>query len=265
MNVAQIIKTWAILLTLCCGQLQASFHNFMQFVEQRKLNHVSTEDLEMLYQQFLQDLTPSDQPFLIALGGSPGAGKTTLRKQLSEQENIHLHDMDEVLVRLPCYQEDCTNHGAKIAFDKWWPTAREVAQLLVQYAIHSKYNILYDRTCGAEGSYDDLKEAKKQGYRLQMIGLFVDSEVAIARVKIREQQEGRAMTESILMEYRARFSALWPYYLALVDEAFLYQTNDAPVLIYSTQQGVIDPVAYDQFLQDGAPFHDFFATKMTKL
>ncbi len=243
--------------------MEASYADFLQFAEKKQVQE-NEPVLKILYSEFLDNLSPSDQPFLTAIGGSPGAGKTTFRKQMLKLENVHLHDMDEVMIRLPCYQKDYVVLGAKKAFENWWPSARELAQLLVQYAMQSKYNIIYDRTCGAEGSYDDLLMAKKQGYRIHLIGLYVDKGVAKYRALKREQEEGRSMPEEILIEYRSRFSALWPYYLDIVDEASLYETStEEPILIFSSKKGLFDLETYQEFLQDGEPFYDFFSKKLS--
>jgi len=243
--------------------MHASYADFVRYANEQQ-GHIDNEPiLKILYEQFLESLSPSSQPFLIAVGGSPGAGKTTFRKTFLKMENVHLHDMDEVMVLLPEYQKDLMAIGAKKAFEKWWPQAREMAQLLVHYAIESEYSIIYDRTCGAEGSYFDLLKAKKRGYHIHLIGLYVDQEKAKERVLKREQEEGRAMTEAILNEYRARFSALWPYYLKLVDEVSLYQTNlMPPVLLFSSSDGVKDTQIYQAFLEEGQPFRDFFLSKI---
>ena len=241
--------------------MDASYADFVRFSEGRQGHRENELVLKSLYEHFLDHLFPSEQPFVVAIGGSPGAGKTTFRKQFLKMDNVHLHDMDEVMVRLPGYQEDVTAIGAKKAFEKWWPTARETAQTLVLYAIESGYSILYDRTCGAEGSYFDLLHAKKRGYHIHLIGLYVDKNVAKERILRRESEEGRVMTETILNEYRARFSALWPYYLGLVDEVTLYQTNlETPMLIFSSKEGVQDVQTYQLFLEEGQPFQDFFST-----
>jgi predicted ABC-type ATPase len=234
----------------------------VRFSEER--GHQEHEEaLKVLYENFLDSLSPVEQPLLIAIGGSPGAGKTTFRKACLKTENVHLHDMDEVMVRLPGYQEDLKVMGAKQAFEKWWPTAREMAQTLVLYAIQSKYSIIYDRTCGAEGSYFDLLHAKSLGYHIRLIGLYVDKDVAKGRTLKREQEEGRCITEAILNEYRARFSALWPYYLALIDEVSLYQTNEeTPALIFSSKEGVQDLQTYQLFLEEGEPFQSYLLQRI---
>lgn len=216
----------------------------------------------MLYEEFFSDISPCSEPVLIAIGGGPGSGKTTFRRSLS-LANVHVHDMDEVMVRLPGYQTDLKTLGLTKAFEKWWPTAREMAQTLVHYAIESRYSIVYDRTCGAAGSYADLVHAKERGYQIRMIGLYVDKEIALQRILKREQDEGRGMPQEILSEYRARFSALWPYYLKLADEVILYETNsDVSRLIFSSQVDIKDAATYRAFLKEGEPYRDFFSQQL---
>lgn len=241
--------------------MHASYADFLQFVEIKQGHKDNEAVLKILYDEFLDGLTPCRQPNLIAVGGSPGSGKTTFRKTFLNMKNVHLHDMDEVMVRLPGYKVDLQAIGAKRAFETWWPKAREISQLLVQFAMESDFSIIYDRTCGAEGSYFDLKQAKERGYAIRLIGLYVDKAVAKERILKREKEEGRVITEAILDEYRARFSALWPYYLELVDEAALYQTNlETPRLIFSSNEGIQDEEAYRAFLLEGESFRLPFIT-----
>lgn len=201
---------------------------------------------------FFNNLTPEEHPILLAIGGGPCSGKTTWRRKMQAGlKNYFLHDMDEVMVQLPGYKEDFCILGGKAAFEKWWPHARELSEEWVRLAIKSHYSILYDRTCGAESSYKDLFQAKSQGYTVRLIGLTVDRSVGLARAVAREQEEGRVITEEIIDEYRFRFSALWPSYLAFVDEASLYDTtDDPPKLIFSSKDGVIEPILYKRFLAE---------------
>ena len=202
---------------------------------------------------FFKDLVPEENPTLLAIGGGPCSGKTTWRRKMqAELTNYFLHDMDEVMVRLPGYKEDFRTLGGKAAFEKWWPFARELSEEWVHLALKSRYCILYDRTCGAESSYQDLFQAKSKGYTVRLVGLTVDRSVAIERAMAREQAEGRAITEEIIDEYRYRFSALWPKYLAFVDEASLYDTtHDPSKLIFSSEDGCVDPILYEKFLAEG--------------
>ncbi len=237
--------------------METDFQKFIEFANEKQAQENSFV-LEALYDTFLSNLTPQEQPIIFAIGGSPGSGKTTWRRQQNSM-NLHLHDMDEVMICLPDYQKDLASLGPKAAFEKWWPTAQKLARILVQYAIESRYSIVYDRTCGTEGSYFDLLHAKELGYKIQLVGLHVSRETARQRILKREKEEGRTITETILDEYRARFSALWPYYLEIVDEAKLYDTSDGSNrLIFSSQEGIKEPKIYQEFLETGAPFKEYF-------
>jgi predicted ABC-type ATPase len=252
-------KCLVIFLLMWSATMHASYEDFKCFFQGKAEDELVWQ---MLYEQFFTGISPSSKPTLIAIGGGPGSGKTLFRRSLN-LTNVHVHDLDEVMIRLPGYQADLQTLGAKQAFENWWPTAQKMAQILVQYAIESGYSIVYDRTCGSEGSYSDLVRAKKRSYQIRLIGLYVDRETALERILKREQSEGRSVTEAILNEYRARFSALWPHYLKLVDEAILYDTNSsAPQLIFSSNDGVKDAATYQAFLTEGEPFVDVFSQKL---
>ena len=202
---------------------------------------------------FFYGLVPEENPILVAIGGGPASGKTTWRRKMQPAfKNYFLHDMDEVMIRLPEYRQDLAVLGSLAAFEKWWKYAMDLSEEGVRFAIASKFSILYDRTCGASGSYQDLLEAKKQGYFIRLVGLTVDRSAASFRAQKRKQEEGRAITEEIIDEYRARFSAFWPLYLAFVDEAFLYDTTeDPPEMIYSSKEGILNLERYQKFLEEG--------------
>jgi predicted ABC-type ATPase len=238
-----MLNIWSALCLLLPIFVRANEENFLQ--------HMKAENSEMrqiyskLYEVFLKDITPQENPILFAIGGSPGAGKTTWRQQVyGQMTNVHLHDMDEVLVRLPGYQKDLELKEPKEVFEKWWPLAREISEKLVQYAIESKYSIVYDRTCGAEGSYFHFIHAKNQGYHISLIGLCIDADLAYARVAEREKQTKRGMTQAIVDEYRARFSALWPHYLLLANEVALYESNDLSFPNFSLAENFFSARSY---------------------
>lgn len=127
------------LLLLWSVSMHASCADFVRFAEVRQGHKENASILATLYDHFLGHLSPSDYPFLIAIGGSPGAGKTTFRKQFLKMENVHVHDMDEVMICLPGYQKDVSTIGAKKAFENWWVVAQKIAQILVLYAMESRY------------------------------------------------------------------------------------------------------------------------------
>ncbi len=248
------------------GTKKVTCNDFMEFVVAKQGVGYATENqalLKMLYDEFLAGIEPQATPVLFVVGGSSGAGKTTYRKYL-DVTGQHVHDPDLVMSKLLEYKRDEKVLGKKTAFDKWAPFTRCIAQLLVRFAIQSKFHVIYDRASGREGSYGDLQLAKQQGYKINLIGLYVKLDVARQRILIRESQGGHGIPDKILIENRARFSAIWPYYLKFVDEATLYDTTSGDLkLICSFKQGqelnVVDAALYQKFLQCGDAFAGYFA------
>ncbi len=150
-----------------------------------------------IYSTFFDKITPQENPFVKVIAGSPGSGKTTKRREIHAQlTNVYLHDMDEVLIRLSGYQRDLEKYGNKKAFEKWMPIARDIADWLVQHAFQEKYSVLYDRTCGADGTYRDLLRAKESGYHIHMTGFCIDPNIAYDRILAREKEAGRTVSRS---------------------------------------------------------------------
>jgi len=90
------------------------------------------ETIALFYNDFFSGLTAQKSPKIIALAGTSGAGKTTYRKKyLKSLVNYHVHDMDEILIRLPGYQNDLATGGQMKAFDLWWEKARIVCTYLI--------------------------------------------------------------------------------------------------------------------------------------
>lgn len=242
---------------------KTTLSNFLKFVEnERGLNFVEEQRviLKMLYDDFLAGLETKEKPLMLAMSGPAGAGKTTYRKNNLSQSEWHIHDLDEVMAKLPQYKIDVKDIGPKLAFEKWLLFARNMSQLLLKFAIKSKMNVIYDRTCGHISSFDDLTFAKQQGYYIKLIGLFIKFDTARQRVLNRELQGGHGMPENILIESCEAFSALWPYYLAIVDEAFLYDASQNPfTLIFSSKTNDGNSDLYKEFLQCGGSYKEFFA------
>ena len=239
-----------------------AYENFLKFIaEEEGVVYADQHKviIKNLYKDFLVGLKSQKKPIFVAIGGSPGAGKTTYRKSLDLTQQ-HIHNVDEVMSRLPEYKEDLLVIGAKAAFAKWVVFSRRMSQLLLRFAMKSAFNVIYDRPCGREENVEDFLFAKKHGYYVRLVGFYIPLEIARQRVLIREFQEGRGVPDNILVDDHARFSAIWKYLLPLVDEASLYSSSQRILtLIFSSKQGVVDEKLYQEFLQGGELFVDHFA------
>jgi predicted ABC-type ATPase/GNAT superfamily N-acetyltransferase len=213
------------------------------------------EFISLIYETFFCGLSSQNEPKILMLGGSPGAGKTTYRKKYLNDSAYHIHDMDEVMVLLPGYQQALKTVGAIKAFEDWWPIAQQTANIMMTYALNNKLNIIYDRTCGSEVSYLALKAAYEQGYQITMYGFYIEEKKALERVQIRAKNENRVITDDIVKDYLRRFVTLWPCYLKIVDKVFLVDSNEETYkLIFNINNKKItfaDYTAYKKFLSSG--------------
>ncbi len=193
-----------------------------------KVTSVDDVFLEQLHKEFLEGLQPALMPKMIALGGAPGSGKTTFRKKnlnLGPKENYHVHDLDEVLIRIPAYKITLKNEGPKFAFESWWLSAHRVVNIMSDYAIENGFNIIYDRTCACASSLGTLRKAKEKGYKITLYGFYIEEKNALHRIKIRAQKENRMVSGNITRVSLRKFSTLWPQYLKVVNEAHLIDGN----------------------------------------
>lgn len=157
---------------------------------------------------------------------------------------------------LPGYQSDLKKYGPAKAYNNWELIARESAEAQLSHAIEAKKDILYDRSCALLSSYVFLENiVKKQGYKLIMHALHIDINHALARAKSRESKIGRHMPPMLLQERLEMFSALWPYYIALSENAYLYNNNKRSTYSITScscnKLEIKDNILYQNFISQG--------------
>ena len=171
------------------------------------------------------------EPRIFAIAGSPAAGKTTfVQDKLREKffpDNVFIHDCDAVMNSLEGYQADLKLLGSVKAFEKWELPARELAESMLLDAVKAKKHIIYDRTCALPSSYSFLSDiVQKHGYTLIMHVLYVNKEEAVTRATQRERLTGRHIPQTSLFERMLGIKSLWPSYVKLAKQCFLYDNND---------------------------------------
>lgn len=238
-----------------------SLEDFTKYMKASLVPAISDDLAKILFSKFLENATSSAIPEMIALIGSSGSGKTTYRKtQLIDHTHYYTHDLDEVLMSLPEYISDYSKYEADFAFTKWLPFAQKIANIMAEYAFSNKLNIIYDRTCGTEASFEFIHKVSKSPYRVNMIGFCASWEVIKERVTNRAKLEQRSVPMNLVFEYRQRVSALWEYFLELSRQTnstiTLVDTskNDNPRNILISRYGVQiirDHENYDNFLKSG--------------
>ena len=204
--------------------------------------------------------TQYSSPTIFVVAGSPAAGKTSfVREGLAKgvfPSQAFLHDCDASMVAMEGYQRDLSLLGPAIAFRNWELVAREKAEKTLSYAIEAGVDVIYDRSCAILSSFEFLREvATSKGYKVVFHVLSIEKGEAIARAKRRESEMGRHMPEEILQERLEMVSALWPRFLSIATEAYLYDSNESPaklILQYKDKKiSVFDQVLFDRFIYLG--------------
>lgn len=145
----------------------------------------------------LKGLEPVLRPKMFMLGGQPGAGKTNVRKAITDQKQFAkalIVDPDELRTYHPKYLQliklDPDSAAGRVHYDasKW-------AQELREAAVKLKLNIILDTSLGGNpsSSVSAAKDAAKAGY---------DVEVHVAAVAIESSRQGvRKRFEEAHIEY----------------------------------------------------------------
>lgn len=212
-------------------------------------------------QYFIDEkMKKKESPLIYVVAGSPASGKTSfVHKGLEGNifpKDAVAHDCDAVMCALPGYQSDLKKYGSAEAYSNWELIARERAEAQLSHAIVAKKDILYDRSCALLSSYVFLENiVKKQGYKLIMHAMHIDINQALARAKSRESKTGRHMPPMLLQERLEMFSALWPYYVALSEKAYLYDNNGRSTYLIAScscnKLEIQDNIIYQNFIAQG--------------
>ena len=196
-------------------------------------------------------------PIIFAVAGIPASGKSSfIQKKIREKffpEEVFIHDCDAVMASLKGYQSDLQSLGSAIAFQNWEVPARALAESMLMEAVHAKKNIIYDRSCALQSSYLFLKEVVElHRYTLVMHVLTVSNEAALFRAKEREKETGRQVPKDFFLERKKGLKALWPAYLKLAKQCYLYDSNTRPLELIANGCGaeltVLDKKKYEIFL-----------------
>jgi probable phosphoglycerate mutase len=140
--------------------------------------------------------TPSAAPRLVNIAGVPGAGKSTLARQVLQEEPALLYlSFDELMEGLSPYREDLHRHGAAVAFARWELPARWLGYRFLEECLARRYSLLFEHGNATPAHVDLYRRVKALGYRLEIRFIDVPLEVAIERAGQRERYTPREVVE----------------------------------------------------------------------
>ena len=184
--------------------------------------------------------TPNNQRAILTMG-APGSGKSYVLNHLGLcQDGVVLVDPDEMKKRLVEYRAAIAADD-KLAADRVHRESSMLAKRLRDNAISAKLPICIDGVLSKrESAIELITRLQDNGYHVTLVAAQLPFDVAYARVVSRGEETGRFVPYRFAKSAHANIEAHADELLSLVDEGFLYDTNQPygspPLLIrhYST-------------------------------
>lgn len=181
-------------------------------------------------------------PVILHMLGIPGSGKSTFVRQL-EVSNTLVLGCDDVMEKIPGYQVDKAAQGNEAAFAKWELCAREITYEILFCAVEKRLNIVFDHGGSRPEHLEMLKKMKwDAGYRVTVIAMFIDEELALKRAATRD----RSLPPGYIPVRKKAIEELLPGYRAVADDYVEYMaTSSGNVLVVQSSAGRAKPAFAD--------------------
>ena len=172
-----------------------------------------------------------EKPLFCQVGGIPGSGKSTFCRQSMHNgvlpADAVLVKFDDVMMSLSGYQQDKqelteqlgAEAGLKQAFTNWEPMARTIGYELLDRAIKSHRNIVFENSGAYLGHVELLKWLQEnKDYHCKFYYMNCPLETAIERVAIRNQRGEMYIGEQMIKDRHQSLTAGLEKYQAVVAE-----------------------------------------------
>lgn len=187
------------------------------------------------------DVVSEAEPRLVVIGGGLGCGKNTLlaikQQQKSLPSSYVLHEPDEVMARLPGFQQQA-EIDPQDAFAHWELVARNIANELTHLAFKNRFHHVYVRSLSLVDSLETLYQAKHHwGYFLEVHIVQCSLPKALKRIQQREQTLSRHIAPMLIEERYEQLQQNLSYIQKLSDSFEIWnneQDNILPVLTISS-------------------------------
>lgn len=214
-----------------------------------------------LHQQIVESILaghqPQEHPVATFLGGGTAAGKTTMLEQSGPgAPDSAIIDADAIKGMLPEYQQMMADRHP-LAASMTHEESSVISKQAQQEAVRRRLNYTLDGT--GDSAYSKMASkvnlAKDAGYTTVGKYVTVDTDEAVRRARIRAQQTGRMVPETVIRELHAGVSGTYREAAekSLFDRSELWDNNGGtPTLIARKEPGaphvVLDDSAYQRFL-----------------
>lgn len=165
---------------------------------------IKTAETESIINNSLKGLKTALQPELLQISGIPGSGKSTFCKKHAKPGYLFL-SFDKIMTKLKGYQETLNTKGQEEAFRLYEMPARVIGYELLNRAIKSHINIMFEHSGTNNAHLEMFKNITKQGYKTSVNFIVCDENTAINRAKERAKRIHRYVPESLIKERATKF------------------------------------------------------------
>ncbi len=187
-------------------------------------SEIKTPQYENILNDFLKMAPSVSEPVLYHMFGIPGAGKSTFYRQHSWPQHI-LVAFDDIMEKLPQYQNDLQKFGPVLAFQKWEIPARVIGYELLRRAIDEHKNIFFDHSAANTAHVNLIKNVPNYGYKTEMYQISCSLDTALQRVKDRESIINRHTPENLVRQRYEQVTKLAEQYKTIVDVFCVYDNS----------------------------------------
>ena len=170
---------------------------------------------------------PGEAPHAVFIFGKPGAGKTTMMRQMVKDGHsfppLTMINADDVMEKIPGYSEE--TGGSNSYHERACDITRNY---LTPQAIHGGYNVAFDATDNAERMAAQAKALKEAGYHVSVLHADVPDDVSAQRVYDRFKKTGRYVPLRVAINYHDKPKQAYESLKGIADEWKEYDTATNP-------------------------------------
>lgn len=222
-----------------------------------------TPERQALHRQIVEHFLGSgravpvgERPRATFMAGGSGAGKSTVKKAITERGELPKHyvdiDPDGIKEMLPEYQQ-LLDAGERRAAMLVHEESSDIAKMVLNEAEARRFNVVIDGTGNSESGkfVGKLLKQESAGYDVDVIVVDVRTSEAVARAMQRAERSGRYVPESVIRQIHRDVSARFDEWQD-IDAVKRWQVwaNDErpPKLIAHGARGGINVEDRDRFL-----------------